>query len=119
MKSETEGGEETSQEEGPQGWPPWFERWALPYISESGLWPILLVLLVHVVLILAVAQLYTVRDRRISAGLGLIMLVVGSVEVCRADRAWHGRSGRLTLGVLGCWAAAAILAWLAAINGVL
>ena len=56
-----------------RGYDPWVERWILPFVHESTLWPILLVLIGHAAAFLTAALLIGVRDR----GLGAIAAVLG------------------------------------------
>ena len=50
------------------------DRWVMPYITDSTLWPVLLVIMAHVVAFVAPVLLFAVRDRHyvaIATALGL------------------------------------------------
>ena len=111
--------EDPPSSDAPPGWPPWFQKVVLPYVQESSLRIVFFVLLAHVVLVMSVAQLYTVRDRHLGAGVGLIALIVASVEVCRTEFSWHHKLGVLTALVVVCWVTAVGIALLASNYGVL
>ena len=38
---------EVANPDQPKGWPLWFERIFLPFLEESTLWPILIVVVLH------------------------------------------------------------------------
>jgi len=90
-----------------------FERWVLPYVQESTLWPVLLVLLAHIVAFAAVAILFGVRDRAPVAILVIVLLAGASLRGVRYD--WR-RSGRPT-ALSGLLAVIWVMSFVAAYYG--
>jgi hypothetical protein len=52
----------TSDEDEPM---PFVDRWLLPYVEDSALWPVLIVLLAHVAAFVTPVTLFAIRDRSI------------------------------------------------------
>lgn len=100
-----------SQRPRPTGWPEWVETWVMPYLEESALWPVLIALLGHVVLLFAVMILAFARSLNPLAGFGVGLLVLGSVDLVRNERAAMGRLGRVTWTVVLTWLASLLTAW--------
>ena len=97
----------------PPGWPDWVETWVLPYVRDEALWPVLVALLGHVVVIFAPLVLYVVRTRSPTALGALSLLVLASVGLVGFETVRFRRPGGVTLVVLATWAVSLGLAWLA------
>lgn len=104
-------------EQGP--WPGWVARWVLPYVEESALWPVFLVLLLHVSLAIAFLAVSAIWRGFLPAWMGLWFFVIGSIEVVRME--WRARKklGGFAFSVALVWVAAAGLAWLSGTYGLL
>lgn len=103
---------------GPQkGWPPWVKQWVLPYVQETGLLPVLMAILGHVVVILAPLMLAIARGAT-AAALPLTVLVMGSFWLCKTDFEENGRPAGVTFTVVSVWIASAALAYVAGTTGV-
>jgi len=101
------------------GWPPWVEEWVLPFIEDSGLWPVLFALLGHVVVLVAPVLLVAWRSRS-GAGLAPLVLLVGlSVWLVRLDLARRRGIGPLSAMVGLVWVAGVGLAAVCEHTGVL
>jgi hypothetical protein len=105
-------------EEAAGGWPPWVEQWVLPFIRESGLWPVLVALLGHVLVLIAPLLLALWRGNP-GASVPLTVLILASFWLCKTEHEANGRLGAVTGVVLGSWLASAGLAWVAHTTGVL
>lgn len=87
----------------PEADPTPFERWVLPYIEDSTLWPVLIVVLGHLVAFVAPVILMAVRDRwfpAIGALTGLLLLTTfATIEEVRG----RGRPGAQTAILAVAW----------------
>jgi hypothetical protein len=91
----------------------WDERWLLPYVEDSTLWPVLLVLIAHFAAFVAPVLLMTVRDHRVSGVIAMLGLLFLSVQTIRYELGRRGKLGALTWVLLSTWAlsvAAAVVA---------
>jgi len=86
-------------------------------IDEPLLWPVLIVVAAHVVLLGAVLLLATFRSRSPFGLAGLALLVVISVDAVRRDLT-GGRLGLVGRSTLGLWLISALAAVAAAWSGV-
>jgi hypothetical protein len=88
------------------------ERFVAPFFEEPTLWPVLIVLAAHAVLLGAVLLAFALRERNLFALGALALVAVASADVAiRLARA--RRFGRLGWSVVGLWIASAIGALLA------
>lgn len=87
--------------------PSWFEVWVLPYAREPVLWPVLLAILGHVVLLFAIGLLDLWRGEGFGAAVlsvALTLALVGwEVRVAR-------RPGALSISIALTWVAGVVLA---------
>ena len=86
-------------------WPSWFNKWVLPYVSESAMWPVLFALWAHAVMGLAVVVSLTLRANVFLglAGMAILLSITGraiwfEIEVLK-------RPGWLALFCLITWLA--------------
>jgi hypothetical protein len=87
------------------------ERWALPFVRDSTLWPILVVVIGHVVAFAAPVMLLAVRDGRLSSWAALLGLAALTVGLLRSEAHPRRRPGPLGSVALTTWllsAAAAV-----------
>jgi hypothetical protein len=105
------GDEPISDTEDPQG----VDMWIMPYLRDSSLWPVLVVMVVHVMAFVSPVLLYAVRDRRPGP---IIALVVVSLLTLRGFR-WEMRSrnkfGAISWLIVITWVASAIAAYFASL----
>jgi hypothetical protein len=100
-------------------WPAWFEQWVLPYLREPVLWPVLLAVMGHVVLVVTALELAVWRVRSIESGVVLLALALGSAGATLFEVRRSGRPGPVTVTLALSWAASVGGAWLAERTGVL
>jgi hypothetical protein len=89
----------------------WIDRYLLPAIRESTLFPLLLVVIGHVVAFIAPALLFAVRDRSFGAMLALVVIAFFTVQCIRFEVRRHGRPDVLSAIFVGTWLASAATAW--------
>jgi hypothetical protein len=65
-----------TEDEEPRG----VDLWIMPYLRDSALWPVLIVLIVHVVAFGTPILLYAVRDQRPGPIIGVAILVLLSLR---------------------------------------
>jgi hypothetical protein len=92
------------------GYGPWAERWLLPFVRDSTLWPVLLVVIAHAAAFLAPALLLALRDRRITAQAALLLLAAFTVNGVWGEIRRRGRVGALNVVVLCTWLLSVVLA---------
>lgn len=79
------------------------KHWVLPFVEDPLLWPVLLVVIGHVVALVAPVLLLAVRDRRIPA-MGALALLVGlSVSIVNGDVRRRGRPAMPSAFLLVTW----------------
>jgi hypothetical protein len=89
----------------------WIDRYLLPAIRETTLFPLLLVVIGHAVAFIAPALLFSLRDRSFGAMLALFAIGVFTVQCVRFEVGRHGRPDVLSAIVLSTWLASAAAAW--------
>jgi len=89
-------------------WPPWFEKWFLPYVSESALWPVFFALWAHAVMGLAVAVSVSLRTNLFFGLAGLVILLSITGRMVWFEIEMRGRPGRLFLFCVLTWLAGAL-----------
>ncbi|MGH0034108.1 MAG: hypothetical protein ACQGVK_03685 [Myxococcota bacterium] len=98
----------------PQGaWRVFLESWVAPYVRDPTLWPVLIVVVVHLIAFLAPALLLSVRDGGIGSS-ATIAVSAGATTLAVAQE-WRirGRPAELSWVLLASWLASAGLAWVA------
>ena len=95
------------------GYDPWVERWILPFVRESTLWPILIVIIGHASAFMTAALLIGLREGRFAAAVAVLGLLFISGNVVRYEWARVGRPGALAGVVLATWLLTGLLAYLA------
>ncbi|MDH3210981.1 MAG: hypothetical protein OEM05_00680 [Myxococcales bacterium] len=97
---------------------PWAERWLLPFVHDSTLWPVLLVVIGHAAAFLAPALLLAVRDRRLAAQAAVLILAALTVTSVWQEVRQQRRPGALNGVILCVWLLGGVLAVLADRYGV-
>lgn len=98
---------------GPFDGPSWIDRWLLPFVREPTLWPVLLVVVLHVVAFVAPMLLLWLRDGRTGALAGLLPVVALSGAGAWLELRSRERAGALCGVIAATWllsAGAAIVA---------
>jgi hypothetical protein len=96
---------------------PIVERVVMPFLRESTLWPVLIVLVADVALAIAMVLLLALRDRRI-ASMGALAGLVGLTVAAVSKELRRGRPGVLCGLALVSWLLGAALAAVADHYGV-
>jgi hypothetical protein len=86
-------------------WPPWVERWVLPYVDIPALLPVLIAVMGHVVIIAALVVLAAWRSRNPLAIAAVAVLVVATVRVLIEEWRRLGRPGPLSATLAAGWVA--------------
>ncbi len=96
----------------PSGYPLWVEQFALPFVRDFGLFPVLVAIVGHFAVALAPLLLWVFRGHSPVGALGLLIVAIGSWEVISLDLHAVGRPGRLSAVLFSVLALAGVLAWL-------
>ena len=89
----------------------WVDRWILPAIRESTLFPLLLVVIGHVVAFIAPALLFAIRDRQLGAQVVLLALIALTSGCVRFEIRRHRRPDLLSVILLATWLLSGATAW--------
>jgi hypothetical protein len=89
----------------PSSWPPWVERWVLPYVAIPALLPVLIAVMGHVVILVALVVLEAWRSRNPFAILGVLVLLGATGRVLVEEFRRLRRPGPLTATLACSWAA--------------
>jgi hypothetical protein len=98
----------------PSSWPPWVERWILPYMAIPALLPVWIAVIGHVVLIAGLVVLEAWRSRNPFAIAGVLVLLAGTGRVLVEEWRRLRRPGPLAATLAIGWAATVALVALAA-----
>lgn len=99
--------EPVSDSENPQG----VDMWIMPYLRDSTLWPVLIVLIVHVVAFVAPVMLYAVRDRRGGPIVALVILALLTLRGFRWEIHSRKKFGAISWLIVTIWIASCIAAY--------
>jgi len=94
-------------------WPGWADRWLLPYLRRSELWPVLLAVLGHVGLAIALLLLVALVDRNPAGWAALWLVGSGTFALVRHEWRGEGRPGVVSAAVGIAWALGGIMTWAA------
>ncbi|GEM_PF-2352581 len=100
-------------------WPEWMEKWLLPFLGETALWPVMVAVIGHIVALLTLIVL-TAWRRPLPLGafaVGLLVLLTG--KLAWTEIAFYKRPGPMTWFVLLCWALSIVGAIFADHHGLL
>ncbi len=95
--------------------PEWLQRWVLPYIEDSALWPVLIVLIAHAMAFISPMIAFTVRDHSFAAGLVVIWLAYLSFRGAQYERRVRDRYGSFTWVLVVTWAVSLVGAYYGAL----
>jgi len=96
----------------PSAYPPGVERWAMPFVRDFGLLPVLIAIIGHFSIATAPLLLWAVRGRNPLGAVGVLILLMLSWEVVSLDLKAVRRPARLSLVVVSVWGLAGLMAWL-------
>lgn len=99
-------------------WPPWVRSFVMPFLEETGLYPVLFALLGHVVVIIAPLILALSRGG-IAAAVPLAFLLVTSFWLCKTEHEDRGRLGPVAVAVGLIWLGSVVGAYICARTGIL
>src|SRR5215468_3692479 len=86
-------------------WPPWVERWVLPYMDIPALLPVLIAVMGHIVILVALVVLEAHRSRNPFAIAATALLVAGTLRVLFEEWKRLRRLGPLSATLAMGWAA--------------
>jgi hypothetical protein len=88
----------------------WDEQWLLPYVEDSTLWPVLVVVIAHAVAFVAPILLFAVRDGRATAMVATLGLGFLSVQTIRYELRRRQKVGALTWVLVITWVSSVAVA---------
>ena len=91
---------------------PTLERFIMHYLEDSALWPIVIVIIGHLVALASLTLLFAVRERRISAALATMLLLWFSFLALRWEYQRHRHLGIIALLVAITWLLSALTAYM-------
>lgn len=100
-------------------WPGWVQTWILPYVDDMALWPVLVAVLGHVLVVLVPLELVLARTAHPIAAFVLAALLAGTGEVVRMEVRATGRPRALTGIGVGMWLLSVPCAYGAHVSGIL
>ena len=93
---------------------PFIDRFIMPYFEDSALWPVLIVVIAHVVAFISPVLLFAIRDHSLGAVAGLLGLAALSVKAVLHERSMHGGLGAIAWAVVTTWLLSGSVAYWAA-----
>ncbi len=103
----------------PSAWPEFVRTWVLPYIKEPTLWPVLIAVLGHVVLLIALDLLAVYRSGDAGAVIMLALMLAGTVYLVQRELRIVGGIAGVSITLVGSWLASVAAAVGAEWSGVL
>ena len=95
----------------PDGWPLWARSWILPYFEDSALWPVLIAILGHVLVLIVPLLAFAYRSRNPVSYVFIAALVFVTGQLAWVEFRAVGRPGAITGVVAVLWASSIPLAW--------
>ncbi len=89
------------------------DLWVMPYIRDSTLWPVLVVLIAHVVAFITPLMLYAIRDERIGPIIAMVIVVGLTVRGFVWEIRTRNQFGAISWLIVVSWIASAIAAYFA------
>jgi hypothetical protein len=96
----------------------WVDRFILPFVRESTLWPVLIVLIAHAVAFLGPAMLFALRDGSRHSAAVLMLLLALSALVVRFEWRRDHRLAALSAVTAITWVSSAGFAWISDRTGI-
>lgn len=93
------------------GWPPWVDQWVMPFIEDTGLWPVLVAFIGHVVVLIAPTLLMAWRNWNALAFAPVFLLAAISGWFLHLDLARGRGPGSVTATVLLTWVLGVVVAY--------
>lgn len=93
------------------------DRWVMPYVEDSLLWPVLIVIVLHFVAFITPVLLMAIRDLRISALLAVAIMLYGTLRAITWDVRDRSGPGAITAILLITWVLSAIAAFYTHLRG--
>lgn len=90
------------------------ERAVLPYLREPTLWPVFVVVLVHVLLLLGPLLLLALRDAHGGSIATLVVFTAASLLAIAFEIRDRRRPGGVAILVVSIWSLSGLCAWLCA-----
>ena len=90
---------------------PSLERFIMRYLEDAALWPIVIVIIGHLVALASFALLFSVRERRLSAFFATGLLLWASFLALRWEYRRHGHLGIITVLLAITWLLSALTAY--------
>jgi len=90
---------------------PTVERFIMHYLEDSALWPIVVVIIGHLVALASFTLLFAVRERRVSAALSTGILLWASFLALRWEYRRHRHLGIIALLLAITWLLSALTAY--------
>ncbi len=109
---------ETAAVDAPSGWPPFFEKYVLPYARDPLLWPVTFAVLAHGSVVLAPLFLHMARGFAPASILASALIGAGTIKVMTFEWRAIRRPGAVTALLALTWLGGVGLAWLANEHGV-
>jgi hypothetical protein len=94
-------------------WNVFLESWVAPYVRDPTLWPVLIVVVVHVVAFVAPALLLSIRDGGVGSTVTLGIAAAATTVAVFKEYRIRGGPRELTWVLAATWLASAGVAWLA------
>jgi hypothetical protein len=117
-RDSAQGGAPGPPPESESGYGPWADRWLLPFVRDSTLWPVLLVAVAHAAVFLAPTLLLAVRDRRAAAQGAVLLLAALTLKSVWQELRRRRRLAALNAVLVCVWLLGIVLAVLADRYGV-
>jgi hypothetical protein len=95
------------------------DRWVMPYVSDSTLWPVLIVVLAHIAAFIAPVVLFAVRDRHYPAMVAVLGTLYLTYGILRYDLRRFRRPATLSLLALITWITSLLAAYYGGAKGFL
>ena len=99
------------------GWPPWVEKYLLPYLREPAGWPITFAVVGHASVLQALVGLAAWRSQHPAFLFLVAAYVVMTLTPIRTEYRCTGTFGIITKLVIGMWLSTLGVAWWAGRSG--
>ena len=87
------------------------DLWIMPYLTDSSLWAVLIVLIIHVAAFVAPLVLYAVRDRRMGPGAATAIVVFLTLRGFYWERKTRKKFGAISWLIVTCWITSFVVAY--------
>ncbi len=87
--------------------------WIMPYLRDSSLWPVLVVLVLHVVAFVTPALLFAIREHRPGAIVAVGVLSLLTLRGFRWEIRSRGKFGAISWLIVATWITSLLAAYVA------